>query len=119
MKHYETAINGQPTKSADSTVAIAILLISLTNSEQEIDGEALDFMISSCCSVGQLVLCGLKTVKQQIKFKKLLMPLAVQPSTPVTYVAGTVATGKSKLGKLSREELKELTTEQRRMYLIT
>ena len=76
-------------------------------------------MMSGGCSVGQLVLSGLKMVKQQIKFKKLLMPLAVQPSTPVTYAAGTVATGKSKSGKLSREELKGLTAEQRRMYLIT
>ena len=94
----------------------AVLFLSI-NSEQEIDGETLELMMTDGCSVDQLILSGLKTVKQQLRFKKLLMPsCAVPASVPATHTAVTAPTGKS--GKLSRAAIKDLNAEEKRMYLI-
>ena len=86
--------------------------------EQEVDGETL-ISLGTCASVDQLAACGLKTVKQQLALKRL-----VQSSSTTTHPMSTAnnrvikAERGGKARKLTREEIKALPPEERRVYLM-
>ena len=86
-------------------------------SEQEIDGETL-LMLCKTGTTDQLKACGLETVKDQLKLKRL-----IQGSEKICVVAVTeqVACGTSCIElnrKLSLSELGKISPEDRRIYLM-
>lgn len=91
--------------------------------EQEVDGETLQVMVT-CATMEQLQACGLKSIKLQMKFRKLASPQpAVDCGSPTSSfgssgssVSGTPTRG---LGnKLSQKAIKSLTSERKRLYLM-
>ena len=68
-------------------------------------------MLAACGSVEQMKACGLRTVKQQLQLKRLL-------STTEVPAHITTAKSASGHGKLSMSTLKQLTPEEKRLYLI-
>ena len=81
--------------------------------EQEIDGETM----VTCASMEQLQACGLKTVKLQMRFRKLTSS-AVDSTNSGSTVSGTVSSTPTRGRKLTQEGIKALTPEQKRLYLM-
>lgn len=77
----------------------------------------------NCASVEQLKACGLKTVKDQMKLRKLFHSLSSLTSSNVSNCTSTpssfdsVSTCTPKSRKLTLKEMKTLSSEERRMYL--
>ena len=90
-------------------------------SKQQVDGQTL-ISLETCASIEQLCSCGLKTVKQQLKLKRLVhdQSTAVLVTTqPVSSILVKVKDVKEeKARKLTREELKCLPPEEKRVYLM-
>ncbi|KAL5487226.1 hypothetical protein EMCRGX_G019803 [Ephydatia muelleri] len=85
--------------------------------EQEIDGETL-LMLCKTGTTDQLKACGLETVKDQLKLKKLIQG---SEKTSVVAVTEQVACGTSCIElnrKLSLPELGKISPEDRRIYLM-
>ncbi|KAL5506628.1 hypothetical protein EMCRGX_G008324 [Ephydatia muelleri] len=83
--------------------------------EQEIDGETL-LMLCKTGTTDQLKACGLETVKDQLKLKKLIQG---SEKTSVVAVTEQVACGTSCIElnrKLSLPELGKISPEDRRIY---
>lgn len=68
-------------------------------------------MLCKSGTYDQMRACGLATVKQQLRLKKLL-----SPETEVISISPIPR--KSEAGKLSMPAIKSLTAEDRRLYLI-
>ena len=86
-------------------------------SEQEIDGETL-LMLCKTGTIDQLKACGLETVKDQLKLKRLIQG---SEKTSVVAVTEQVACGTSCIElnrKLSLSELGKISPEDRRIYLM-
>ena len=86
-------------------------------SEQEIDGETL-LMLCKTGTTDQLKACGLETVKDQLKLKKLIQG---SEKTSVVAVTEQVACGTSCMElnrKLPPSELGKISPEDRRIYLM-
>jgi len=79
----------------------------------DIDGETLDLMRIQACAVEQYTSAGLKTLKQQIQFKKLLSP--PEESSPST---ASIPDSIVKTRKLTRKDIDTLDKTEKRMYLI-
>ena len=81
-------------------------------------------MLVNCGSVEQLTLCGLQTVKDQMKLKRLFTALSV--NTDMLSSAATSSSSSLKSGKhtpkgekkLKMKEVKELTPEARQIYFM-
>ena len=72
-------------------------------------------MLSSSGTQDQYKACGLRTVKDQMKLRKLLGPHNVSPHPQSSCSsAGTTTTG----GKLSLKEMKILSPEDKQVYLM-
>lgn len=93
--------------------------------EQEVDGETLPMLVN-CGSIDQLKACGLQTIGNQMKLRKLFMSLTpaaaaspVNVSSPsfVSDISTTTSTSTSSR-KLKRTELKQLTPTQKHIYLM-
>ena len=94
--------------------------------ENEVDGETLRMLVN-CASVEQMQLCGLKTIKDQMKLKKVFAVVchggnadstfAVPSScaTPTFNSSDTSGTSKG-TKKLTLSEIKNLTPEEKRLY---
>ena len=97
------------------------------HTEQEVDGETLLMMIN-CATVEQLQACGLKTVKSQMLFRKLVGVLTAKacgssmcmssPGMPTTYSNSSDCATPSRRQKLKMKEIKLLFPEEKRLYLM-
>ena len=69
-------------------------------------------------STDQLAVCGLKTMNQQMKFKKFLMSSDDKLSgvSATCSTATALHSGCCKKGKLTIAETKNLPTEERQLY---
>lgn len=79
--------------------------------DQEVDGETL-LLLSSSGSVDQLRACGFKTIKEQLKLKKLLSEEPTQPS-----MAMDVKPNYKSTSKLTLSEMKCMSPDDKRLYL--
>jgi len=82
--------------------------------DQEVDGETL-LLLSSSGSVDQLKACGFKTIKEQLKLKKLLSEESEQ-----LYMARHTIDTKSKTtscSKLTLSEMRCMSADDKRLYL--
>ena len=75
-------------------------------------------MLPTSGSVDQFHACGLKTVKQQMKMKKLLLPANVNPGSTSTCTSSVSDKSPCCSGKLSKIELSGLSPEDKRVYLM-
>ena len=78
--------------------------------DQEVDGSTL-VMLANSGTVEQLKLCGFKTVKQQLHLRKLLLSTNLQSTTPGIPVS-------AKAGKLTLSAIKDMSPEDKHLYLI-
>lgn len=93
--------------------------------EQEVDGETL-LMLCTAGSIDQLHACGLRTVKQQMKLRKLSFS-SPTPNSASSDVGSSISalSGNSDLSrspasdrKLTKAELNALSPEDKRVYLM-
>lgn len=84
-------------------------------SEQQVDGETL-ISLGTCATMEQLCACGLKTVKQQLKLKRLVQSAAIPTSSNSVKPFKDVKEEKGR--KLTRKEMKCLPPEEKRVYLM-
>jgi hypothetical protein len=94
--------------------------------DQEVDGDTLQ-MLLTCASMEQLQACGLKTVKAQMHFRKVagtfVWGSSPGPSTPsrgcsVTSNSSTISDAPNRTQKLRMKEIKQLSPEEKRLYLM-
>ena len=71
-------------------------------------------MLANSGSIEQLRLCGFKTVKQQLHLRKLLS----NQSTVTTPTCSSTAAVSVKAGKLSMSAIKDMSPEDKHLYLI-
>ena len=85
--------------------------------EQGVDAGTLD-AVKSFASTDQLAACGLKTINQQMRFKKLLVSSADNPLdvSATCSTAAALNSGCRKKGKVTMAEIKDLPTEERQLY---
>jgi hypothetical protein len=74
-------------------------------------------MLCTSGTTQQYTMCGLKTVKQQMKLKKLILKPKIPSSIPSTSTATSDQVTPKRQGKLSKRKIAELTPEDKRMYL--
>ena len=90
--------------------------------DQEIDGDTMQMMLT-CASMEQLQACGLKTVKAQMHFRKVAGTF-MWGSSPAPSVrsetsgSSTISSTPSRTQKLKMKEIKQLTPEEKRLYLM-
>ena len=83
---------------------------------EEVDGETL-LMLVTLGSVEQYKACGLTTIKDQMKLRKLIgSSVSSQSSTSASSSSAKVSTTPSR-GKLTKKFLQDLTPEDKRVYL--
>ena len=82
------------------------------------DGETL-VMLSTMGTVEQFKACGLNTVKDQMKLRKLVgkQALSAAATSSSSSASGSTPATASK-GKLTKKHLAELTPEDKRVYLM-
>jgi len=87
--------------------------------EKEVDGETLELLRDTGAPMDQLAMCGFKAIKHQLKIKKLLLstPASSVPALPPPELEAKLQRRPSNL-KLSREEIKNLSPEDKHVYLI-
>ncbi len=98
--------------------------------EQDIDGDTLQ-MLLACGTMEQLCACGLKTIKDQMKLRKLFAnlksdcqgsPAGLSTPTSTLSLSGSSSSSSPRgdVGdrKLSLKQLKALSPEEKQLYLI-
>ena len=73
--------------------------------------------MKSYSSTDQLAACGLKTISQRMRFKKLLVSSADNHSdvSATCSTAAALSSGCCKKGKVTMTEIKDLPTEERQL----
>lgn len=72
----------------------------------------MELMCTAGCIVEQFEQCGLKTLKQQLHFKKLLLPAVAAKNTTNPQL---IATTHGHSAKVSREHIQTLSAEEKRL----
>lgn len=82
--------------------------------DEEVDGSTL-WMLGTSGSSEQLKRCGLKTLKEEMKLKRMILEMGTS-SKPSQQIVSSCASTADR--KLKSSEMKQLVPEEKRTYLI-
>lgn len=89
--------------------------------DEEVDGETL-LTLANFGSMEQLKACGFATVKQQMRLRKLLLSVPASQSASSTSLPAHSACASAIVhhhtGKLTLGEIKQMSVEEKHLYLI-
>ena len=98
--------------------SVLVIVVAVLSTDEDMDDETIHSLAHSG-SIDQFKCCGFIKVKDQLKLKKLVLLIGDSvPSSSSKLVGSNVTVNISSNGKLSLAEMKKLTPEERRVYLM-